>query len=320
MLNDIRIGATPCKIFSHQLIERGTVRRWFSRVRVRGGRVVRPRSSEPMARQRIALALTITLTILASSRALAHSSGPTLPIPDEATIPAGPMGDAIRRGKLLLSDTRKQLPHSVGNGLNCTSCHLNNGTTAYAAPWVGVTGTYPAYNTRSGKVSSLPERINDCFQRSMNGRALALDSDNMNAILAYLKWLSTGVPVGSDVAGRGYARIDTWLIPNPINGKAVYMRRCASCHGAQGQGLPHPTGGYVVPPLWGKDSFNIGAAMARLYTAAAFVKHNMPLGLGDTLSDQEAVDVAAYFTRQPRPAFVPRTKDWPEGARPSDAR
>ena len=40
--------------------------------------------------------------------------------------------------------------------------------------------------------------------------------------------------------------------------------------------------------------------MVRLSNAAGFVKTNMPLGQGNTLSDGDALDVAAYFTRQPR--------------------
>lgn len=260
------------------------------------------------------------LALVASSAAFAQATLVKMPVPDEATIPAGPVGDAIQRGKLILTDTKRQLPHNVGNGLNCTSCHLNGGTTAYASPWVGLTGAFPEYRSRSGKVISLQERVNDCFQRSMNGKPIAFDGDDMNAILAYMKWLSSGVPVGTNVTGRGFEKIDTALTPDREHGKAVYAQRCAACHGAEGQGLPNPQGGYAMPPLWGKDSFNVGAGMARMFTAAAFVKHNMPLGQGGTLTAQEAVDVAAFFTQQPRPDFAARADDWPKGGRPKDAR
>ena len=60
--------------------------------------------------------------------------------------------------------------------------------------------------------------------------------------------------------------------------------------------------------------------MARTYTAAAFVKHKMPLGQGGTLSDQQAIDVSEYFTHQPRPVYKGKTNDWPEGNKPKDAR
>ena len=73
--------------------------------------------------------------------------------------------------------------------------------------------------------------------------------------------------------------------------------------------------------------FNIGAGMARTYTAAAFVKRNMPIAFGTHfplgqggLTDQEAVDVAEYFSHMPRPDFPDKVKDWPKGGKPADAR
>ena len=84
--------------------------------------------------------------------------------------------------------------------------------------------------------------------------------------------------------------------------------------------MTKPDGGYLFPALWGPKSFNVGAGMARLNNAAAFVKQNMPLGQGGTLSDQEAFDVAAYFTSQPRPDFAGKSEDWPKGDKPVDAR
>ena len=83
----------------------------------------------------------------------------------------------------------------------------------------------------------------------------------------------------------------------------------------------------MFPPLWGDRSFNVGAGMARTETAAAFVKHNMPIGFREHfplgqggLSDQEAVDVADYFSHMPRPAFPAMVNDWPDGHKPKDAR
>lgn len=154
----------------------------------------------------------------------------------------------------------------------------------------------------------------------MNGKPLAYDSTEMNSILAYMQWLSTNVPTGTSVKGRGFGPIDQKLKADPIHGKDVYAAKCASCHGANGAGTKNPAGGYLFPPVAGKDSFNDGAGMARTYTAAAFVKHNMPLGQGGTLTDQEAIDVAAYFTHLPRPVYSRKAKDWPKGGRPKDAR
>lgn len=93
------------------------------------------------------------------------------------------------------------------------------------------------------------------------------------------------------------------------------------------RGWRNSAGEMLFPPLWGDESFNIGAGMARTFTAAAFVKHNMPIGFQERfplgqggLSDQDAVDVAEYFSHQPRPDFPDKTKDWPKDKRPLDAR
>lgn len=241
-------------------------------------------------------------------------------LPAESTIPAGPQGDAIRNGKLLLSETYQRLPNNVGNKLTCANCHLGAGTVVNASPWVGIWGVFPEYRARSGRINSLQQRVNDCFQRSMNGKALAYDSKEMNDILAYMHWLSSNVPTGISVKGRGFGPINRDLKPNAENGKKVYAAKCASCHGANGEGMKTVQGTYTFPPLWGKDSFNVGAGMARTYTAAAFVKSNMPLGQPNTLSDQEAIDVAEYFTHQSRPDFAGKSKDWPKGGKPKDAR
>ena len=107
----------------------------------------------------------------------------------------------------------------------------------------------------------------------------------------------------------------------------VYEVQCAVCHGKDGEGLKQADGKFIYPPVWGDQSFNIGAGMARTYTAAAFVKRNMPIGMHEKfplgqggLSDQESVDVSAYFSHQPRPDFPDKGKDWPKGGKPVDAR
>jgi len=262
----------------------------------------------------------ITASLALAGAAAAQAAAPALAVPAETSIPSGPKGVAIQEGRKLLTETHLRLPKNVGNGLNCTSCHLAGGTTANASPWVGIWGVFPEYRSRSGKVISLTERVNDCFQRSMNGKPLAYDSAEMNNILAYMQWLSTGVPTGTSIKGRGFGPLDQKLVPVAARGKEVYSAKCASCHGAGGAGTKKPGGGYLFPPVAGSDSFNDGAGMARTFTAAAFVKHNMPLGQGGTLSDQDTLDVAEYFTHLPRPVYKFKAKDWPKGDQPNDAR
>lgn len=166
----------------------------------------------------------------------------------------------------------------------------------------------------------LQDRVNDCFERSMNGTALDADGEDMTAIIAYMSGLSEGVPGGVPIEGGGFTRIKDPPTPDADNGKVLYGQKCAACHGVEGQGLEGANGAYLCPALWGDRSFNIGAGMARIDTAAAFVRWNMPLGQGGTLTDQESYDLAAYFIEQPRTDFAKQGEDWPQGGKPPDAR
>ena len=255
--------------------------------------------------------------LLASAGAVA-ADAPFAP-PAAVSIPPGPLGEAIRYGEKVATRTPSYAQANVGAGLDCTSCHVNGARTPNASPWVGLWGVYPEYDARSGRVITLADRINDCFRRSMNGKPLPLDSAEMRGLLSYVWWLSRDVPTGVSVEGRGFKPVEASRPADPAKGGILYAAKCAGCHGASGQGVTGAGRQVVFPALWGSRSFNIGAGMARLDTAAAFVKAKMPLG-GAALSDQEAYDVAAYFTRQPRPDFKAKKGDWPNGDRPKDAR
>jgi thiosulfate dehydrogenase len=232
-------------------------------------------------------------------------------------------------GMNLNKNTRDLLPKHVGGQLNCTSCHLNSGTVAHASPYIGLSPLFDHYYaSRAGREVSLAERINGCFRRSMNGRPLAADSDELKAMIAYFDWMKGHHEKSAKIPGRGLVKVTAGLIPNRDNGKKVYEAQCAVCHGLDGSGLQNSRGENVFPPLWGDQSFNIGAGMARTGKAAAFVKGNMPmgahpqfpLGQGNPLSDQDVTDVAEYFTHQQRPDFPDKVKDWPKGDKPADAR
>ena len=248
------------------------------------------------------------------------SAKPAIKMPDESTIPDDEYGVAVRRGLQIANHTYKELPDNVGNQLNCTSCHLGNGSEAFAAPWNNMPSIYPIYRTRAGRVNSIQERINGCFERSMNGKALDLGSDDMNAMVSYMSWLSQDLPFGVSPEGRGFVKVDKTLEPNTDNGKKLFAEKCTVCHGAEGEGQYNDDGTYLYPAVAGDKSFNDGAGMARTYTAAAFIKGKMPFGQGNSLSDQEAVDIAAYFTHLPRPVKANKDKDWPNGDAPKDVR
>lgn len=251
----------------------------------------------------------------------------TFETPRLARMLARPNADQLVRGMRLHLETKDLLPQNVGNQLNCSSCHLNAGTVADGSPFVGVSAFFPSYAPRAGRVISLEDRINGCFLRSMNGKPIPAESADMKAMVAYFDWMKGETKPQDKVAGRGVGKVDPKIVPNVGNGKKIYADQCAACHGADGEGLRAADGRMIYPPLWGDQSFNIGAGMARTYTAAAFVKRNMPIGMHEKfplgqggLTDQEAVDVAEYFTHQPRPDFAPKVKDWPKDPRPADAR
>ena len=223
--------------------------------------------------------------------------------PRDASIPDNAAGRQILLGRRLVTDTKHLLPDHAGDVLNCTNCHLGAGKVKLASPFVGVAANYPRSNPRAEGVMTLEERINGCFQRSMNGKPLATDSPQRKALVAYFDWLSTGLERNASVEGRGIGRVDTSLVPDPDRGKRIYASACAECHGGNGEGSRDGGGNVVFPPLWGEQSFDIGAGIARTYTAAAFIKQNMPTGYGlnppigqdGALSDQDAVRWPSIF-------------------------
>lgn len=221
--------------------------------------------------------------------------------PKESELPANAYGELVQQGRAIFVDTQKYAAEYVGNGMNCTNCHIEQGRKANSAPLWGAYPMYPAYRKKNDKVNSYAERVQGCFQFSMNGKPPAADSHVINALTAYSYWLSTGAPTGQELPGRAYPEV-----PQPkagfdlAKGKQVYAEQCAICHGDNGQGQKAGDG-YVFPPLWGKDSFNWGAGMHRINTAAAFIKESMPLGKGGSLSDDDAWHVAAYMNSHERP-------------------
>ena len=208
------------------------------------------------------------------------------------------------RGKLIFDETPKYAPAYVGNKLACNDCHIQSGTAAYAAPMIDLAGLFPMFNKRAGHVISLENRIQECFARSEAGSPPATSSSEVQALVAYINWLSRDGVKGKAWPGRGLVKIPA-LKGDPVAGKAVYAAQCAGCHGADGVGVPP-----VLPAVWGNDSFNDGAGMSQPAKMAAFVLHNMPQNHPGTLSPQQAWDVSAYIHTMPRPKFNQAYKNY----------
>jgi thiosulfate dehydrogenase len=204
-----------------------------------------------------------------------------------------------------------------GTRMTCASCHLGAGTEPGTLSLLQSAASYPRFSGRDGGMRDLLDRINGCMTRSMSGRELPRDSPEMLAIAAYITSLGD-LYAATGKSQRAVDEQAAFVTPpraaNPQAGKQVFEERCAICHGADGAGLKatnNPIDGYVFPPLWGSDTFNNGAGMHRVLTAARFIKAKMPLGQAD-LTDDQAFDVAAYINSQPRPQMANLERDYPD--------
>jgi thiosulfate dehydrogenase len=233
--------------------------------------------------------------------------------PAESDIPDDSLGASIRRGLAIFLHTPDSLPRFAPGHIACGNCHLNAGRNVDAAPLTGSHARFPKYLERAGAVIGLADRVNYCFTRSLAGTRLPVESREMQDILAYIAWLSRDVPVGVRIAGADGLPAMPKLVGDSARGRALFAGKCVSCHGVDGQGR------VGIPALWGPRSYSVGASMARQSKAASFIWHNMPLGLGRTLTHQQAYDLAAFVDAQPRPDSPGKEEDWPGGGAPSDA-
>lgn len=245
----------------------------------------------------------------------------------DAEMAAGYLAADVRYGYKVLTETQKFIgPQAknadmriAGNNLACTSCHLDGGNVAGAASWAGVTKRYPSFRGRSNGMGTIQDRINGCMERSMNGKKLDKESKAMRGMVAYMEWLTEDMPQEKVDEIGGFTKLE---IPDKAvdfeAGKAVFFKECAECHHENGQGEKFAdfTLGYQYPPLWGPDSYNDGAGMHRVLTAAQFIKANMPYGQATRdnpkLTDEEAYNVAGYINSLARPEKSNKKKDYPD--------
>jgi thiosulfate dehydrogenase len=240
--------------------------------------------------------------------------------PDTSSIPDNAEGRLIHYGRALIANTAfylgpKGIVSQTTNGMNCQNCHLNAGTKTWGNNYGAVFSTYPKFRERRGAIENISQRINDCLERSLDGQALDSNSHEMQAILAYMKWLGKEVPKSQKPKGAGIRQLVFMKRDaDPQKGKSVFEKNCTRCHGNDGQGkLNADSITYLYPPLWGVHSYNVGAGLYRLSRFAGYVKDNMPFGVTNAnaqLTDEEAWDVAAFVNSQPRPK-KDLSKDWP---------
>lgn len=242
-------------------------------------------------------------------------------------MPEGELGRMVKLGQAIANDTRKH-PLSkdyVGNTLACKSCHLQEKNNGYAgtalglSTWIGTAAVFPAYSKREKTIQTVEDRNNNCFMRSMSGKRLEDGSEASLALVAYVTWLSTGIPMKMDdkrpvtsLKSQFYAdgqkkfreMIKKSTHQNYLNGKKLYSLKCASCHKEDGSGMQG-----AFPAIWGFSkegkelAFNAGAGLCDPQKSAVWIQDNMPLYQEGTLNDQESADLALYIDAQPRGDF-----------------
>jgi len=206
---------------------------------------------------------------------------------------------------------------AISNGMNCQNCHINGGIVPWGNNFSAVISTYPHMSYRSGKMMSISGRVNDCFERSMNGQALDTNSREMRAIIAYMHWIGDGIAKGNKPLGSGTMKLPYLdRAADTVKGKTVFLNYCQRCHGKNGEGLANSSHTeYIYPPLWGEHSYNTGAGLYRLSAFAGFVKNNMPFLEASykhpKLTNEQAWDVAAFVNTMPRP-LIKNKVDYPD--------
>ena len=276
--------------------------------------------------------------IAASTTMMTAWQVPLNPLEDHS-LSDSPLTQQIRWGYKIFVDTPREAARFTGGKVSCANCHLNAGQRERALPVVGIAGMFPEYNGRAARLITLADRVVDCFLRSENatGHLAMADSGSeadpqvalptpaskeVLAVQAYLTWLSKGYAVGQNPSWRGQNAIERdKLIPvdkvDVARGQSVYLERCQSCHGPEGQGVQ--IGDKKAGPLWGPDSWNDGAGASRIYTLAGIIRYTMPYLDPGSLSDADAQHVAAFINSQPRPHFPFKDRDYIGGKIPVDA-
>jgi thiosulfate dehydrogenase len=226
--------------------------------------------------------------------------------PDTTALSDDNWGKAVKYGLTLIKNTAYYIgpdgivSKNLKNKMNCTNCHLDNGTRPYGLNFFDSHRTYPQYRARENRILTMEQRVNNCIERPHSGKPLPLNSKEMIAIVSYIKWLGEGY---NQKKHRGYGLKPIEyknLQADPKRGEAVYTLHCESCHQKNGEGLMNAENStYTYPPVWGSKSYQETSSMHRVIKAASFIKYNMPhlkaTFNSPVLTDQEALDVAAFI-------------------------
>jgi cytochrome c len=207
----------------------------------------------------------------------------------------------------------------------CSSCHFTGGHVPFGTPVYQspskytpnpITGLGPYFGPM-GYYRDLEDSVIDCFRNCMNAeRSPAKDDPVMRDLVAYIEWVADGITdpemrenwrLLPPEAGPGLP-----VIPNvatmradPEQGAELYDDDCSGCHDKDGPGRGEyrtDEGRPRTPALWGmRDGHSRAAAFYRNGVLGAYIRTHMPYGDANTLSAQDALDIAAYINAPDKP-------------------
>jgi cytochrome c len=205
----------------------------------------------------------------------------------------------------------------------CSSCHFTGGHVPFGTPMYQSPDKYtglPYFRPLNYK-RDMKDSIIDCFRNCMNTEeVLSKDDPVMLDMVAYINWLAAGV-TDPNMKGAGWVNLPGTALPvldanvanmqaSPSRGRTLYNTHCADCHSKDGAGLGEYRAGESrprVPAMWGPDSYSRGAAFYNSQNMAGYIKKFMPMGMPETLSSQDALDIAVYINDQFHPAGMADT-------------
>jgi cytochrome c oxidase cbb3-type subunit 3 len=182
---------------------------------------------------------------------------------------------------------------------HCAACHGFGGHGGVGVPLslksflASVDDNYLGTSIRVGR----PGRVMPAFRQ--------MPEEDVKAIVAHLRsWGGSKAPVHAKAAVRG----------NPVKGKKLYEQRCASCHGAHGEGghgtgvtFSRPRDLPILAPALNNPGFLASASDEMIRQTLIRGRENTPMQpfLKQGMSHQDINDVTAYvrsFERAALPA------------------
>jgi L-cysteine S-thiosulfotransferase len=171
--------------------------------------------------------------------------------------------DTANPGMLWVLDGERSWRQPEGSaGAACARCHGED-----AASMRGVAARYPAFDAESGRPIDLAGRINLCRRTHQGAAPLAVESQELLALTAFVAHQSRGLPV----TRTDDPRLERFR----ESGRKIYERRigqldlsCAACHddnwGKRLGGSPIPQGHPTAYPLYRLEWQGVGSLQRRV--------------------------------------------------------